>query len=53
MFRFTGAATGHNQVSAATRVHADGLAWLQGRGDGHQSRMNAILRVAMPRAAER
>ncbi len=36
-----------------TRVDADVLAWLKKGGDGYQSRMNAILRKAMLKAAER
>ncbi|MDE0345984.1 MAG: BrnA antitoxin family protein [Boseongicola sp.] len=37
----------------ATRADADVQAWLKVGGDGYQSRMNAILRQAMLRAAER
>jgi len=33
--------------SVTARIDADVLAWLQARGEGYQTRMNAILRSAM------
>ncbi len=35
------------------RLDADVLAWLKAGGPGYQSRINGILRAAMPREAKR
>ena len=39
------------QRSTTVRVDTDVLAWLQSKGQGYQTRINAILREAMLREA--
>lgn len=39
--------------STTVRIDADVLAWLKAQGPGYQTRINALLRDAMHRAAEK